>query len=270
MSARVARSAGFHGDRRGFAIAVALFAALVALGAFYISFSGLTSIGVLLGLGAFPWAVPVALDGAIMAATLLAIVRKAQKRRAALEWFIVYAASALSATVNFFIHDQLVDPLILAAVVAASAPMLLLLLSHSIIRTIIKSEPQSARAPREAKRTQTAAVEPAVASALAVATPALKPAPKRVSRPASAAVSLDALSPEVAAMVDEFRAVAHDPASSEGGAVSDRMSELLLALVDDHDVRAVDLSRIAGHADAARIRARLKKARDQQKNLVSV
>lgn len=261
----MARKAGFHGDRRGLAIFSTIVAAGVAFALFFVSFEGLSYVGRLIGLGGGAWLVPVALDAAIVVATLLAIIRRAQKRGASLEWAIVYASTAASSAANFASHAQR-DQGLLPALVAASAPVLLLLLSHAIIRTLVESEPVPARAPRASKRT---AADPTTASVPAVTAPAPKPAPKRAPRPASAAVSLDALSPEVAAMVEEFRQIAHDPASSEGGAVSDRMSELLLALVDDHDVRAVDLSRIAGHADAARIRARLKKARDQR-SLVSV
>lgn len=256
----MARDAGFHGDRRGFAIAVSLFAFIVALGAFYISFSGLTTIGEVLGLGAFPWAVPVALDGAILAATFLAIVRKAQKRRSALEWFIVYSASLMSAVVNFFLHDQLIDPRVLAAVVAASAPLLLLLLSHSIIRTLIKSEPVPARAPRASKRAVAAAEAIPAPAVPTVAAAAPKPAPRRTA-PRPATTSLDDLTGEGAELYEEFRTLVRDPETSMPGSASERLSDLVYRLVEHHGARIADLARAADHPNPTRLQARIKKTR---------
>jgi hypothetical protein len=182
---------------------------------------------------------------------------------------VVFAMTLISAWANFSAH-QMEGQALTPSIVGALMPITLLAATEVTLLTLVRAEGEAPERKPHRKRPAPTAAEPTIAPTPAVAAPAPKPAPKRATRPASAAVSLDSLSPEVAAMVDEFRQVAHDPASSEGGEVSDRMSALLLSLVDDHDVRAVDLSRVAGHTDAARIRARLKKARDQQKNLISV
>ncbi|WP_298038982.1 DUF2637 domain-containing protein [uncultured Microbacterium sp.] len=261
------RKAGFLGDSRALSVTAIVLAVVVAAALFVVSYQGLAHAAEAIGLHSTPWVVPLAIDGGILVAGLLAAVKRGQRRKATLELTILWSATLASSGANYLAHAERGDG-VLAIVVATAAPVFFLAITESIIRTIIQDEAPE-RKPRR-KRIQTAVTEPAVASVPAAATPATKLAPKCDSRPVSAAVSLESLTPEVAAMVEEFRAVAHDPASSEGGAVSDRMSALLLSLVDDHDVRAVDLSRIAGHADAARLRARLKKARDQQKNLVSV
>ncbi|MEZ5111877.1 MAG: DUF2637 domain-containing protein [Microbacteriaceae bacterium] len=262
----MARKAGFLGDSRALSVSAILLAVVVAAALFVVSYQGLAHAAEAIGLHRAPWVVPLAIDGGILVAGLLAAVKRGQRRKATLELTILWSATLASSGANYLAHAERGDG-VLAIVVATAAPVFFLAITESIIRTIIQDEAPD-RKPRRKRVAVTA--EPAIASAPAAAAPAPKPAPKRATRPASAAVSLDSLSPEVAEMVEEFRQVAHDPASSEGGAVSDRMSELLLTLVDDHDVRAVDLSRIAGHADAARIRARLKKARDQRKNLVTV
>lgn len=255
----MARKAGFHGDRRGLAVFSTLVATGVAFALFLISFEGLSYVGHLIGLGDGAWLVPVALDAAIVVATLLAIIRRAQRRGASLEWAIVYASTAASASANFVSHAQR-DQGLLPAVVAASAPVLLLLLSHAIIRTLVESEPTPARAPRASKRAVAAAEAipaPAVAT-VAVAAP--KPAPRRTA-PRPATTSLDDLTGEGAELYEEFRVLVRDPETSMPGLASERLSDLVYRLVEHHGARIADLARAADHPNPTRLQARIKKTR---------
>ncbi len=254
-----ARKAGFHGDHRGVSVLASVFAGVVAAAAFYISFEGLTSIGHLIGLGAFSFAVPIALDGAILSATFLAIVRKAQKRRSSLEWAIVYGASAASSVANFLVHSQRGDGY-LGAGVAAAAPLLLLVLSHAIIRTLIVSEPP---APRPSKRAQMPTSATAAATVEAPATLAPKPAARPRPATRTARVPIEAASPEAAALLGEFDALAHHPASSSptGSPESTRLSEVVRELADDHGIAFTDLAARADHLSSDSLRQRANKMR---------
>lgn len=256
------RRAGFHGDHRGLGILASALAGMVAIAAFYVSYAGLTAIGELIGLGAFAFAVPVALDGAILAATFLAIVRKAQKRRSRLEWAIVYAASAASAAANFFVHTGERNDGYLAASVAAAAPLLLLLLSHAIIGTLIESEPRPAKAPKAPK------AAPVVVTSDAPVAPAAKPASRPRPAARAARVPIDEASPEVAALLTEFDALAGNPASSssQGSPESTRLSEVVRELADNHGIGFSALATRTDHLSSDSLRQRANKARKRLVN----
>lgn len=259
------RKAGFHGDKRGLAVFSTILASLVAFALFFVSFEGLSYVGHLIGLGGGSWLVPVALDAAIIVATLLAIIRRAQKRRSTLEWAIVYASTAASAAANYASHAQR-DQGLLPALVAASAPILLLLLSHAIIRTLIESE-QPAPKP---KRTAPAAVAVAPAE-VAAPTPARAPRPAATRAPRVSAGTVratdypfdDVMSRSEEELLQEFDALASSPNTSQkGSAESPRFSTVAWHLVEAHGHRMSDLARRAGHADAARIKDRVRRVRE--------
>lgn len=259
------RRAGFHADRRGLAVLATISASGVALALFFVSFEGLAYVGHLIGLGGVSWLVPIALDAAIVVATLLAIIRRAQRRRGTLEWGIVYASTAASAAANFASHAQR-DQGLLPSLVAASAPVLLLLLSHAIIRTLVESEPPAPKLKRA----------PAMASAQAVApTPlvATGTLPARTSKPsaprssggipATAYPFDDVLAQGEDELLAEFdRLVRHPNTNERGSAESPRFSATVWRLVDAHGHRMSDLARRAGHADSARIKDRVRRVRE--------
>ncbi len=279
LMAETTRKAGFAGDSRVLTVGALLVALVISAALFVVSYQGLAVAGASIGLNEvvlagrvydMTWVVPLAIDGGILVAGLLAAVRRGQKRKATLELSILWGATVASSAANLFAHLIQGDGA-LAMGVGSVAPIFFLAITESIIRTVIQDEV----APRKSRRAKRTVVEPAVASPTVIATPvpsASKPAAPKRETP-RVAPSLDALEGEVRAMYEEFVEVANNPASSStsGGAVSERMTELLVALVDDHDVRAADLARAVGHPNAARLRSRLKKARDEAaaQNLVN-
>lgn len=269
------RRAGFNADRRGISIPSAIGASLIATVLFLVSFEGLSYVGRLMGLdelrlgtiglGDASWLVPVALDALIVVATLLAIIRRAQRRKAELEWAIVYLATVASSAANFASHMQR-DQGWLAALVATSAPVFLLLLSHAIIRTLIESE---SPAPKPKRTPATVAAAPAdapVAEAHHRASIAAKPRAPRATVGTVRATDYPfdyvlALSGDE--LLQEFdRLVAHPDTNLRGTPESPRFSAVAWRLVDEHNYRMSDLARRAGHADAARIKDRVRRVRE--------
>lgn len=269
------RRAGFNADRRGISIPSAIGASLIAAVLFLVSFEGLSYVGRLMGLdelrlgniglGDASWLVPVALDALIVVATLLAIIRRAQRRKAELEWAIVYLATVASSVANFASHMQR-DQGWLAALVATSAPVFLLLLSHAIIRTLIESE---SPAPKP-KRAPAATAVPAEVPAAAV--PARVPSAAKPRAPRTTVGNVRATDypfDEVIAMGEdelllEFdRLAAHSDTNQKGSPESPRFSAVTWRLVEAHGHRLSDLARRAGHADAARIKDRVRRVRER-------
>lgn len=266
-----ARRAGFNADRRVVSVPVAIVAAGIALALFLVSFEGLSYVGHLMGLddmnvggirlGDASWLVPVALDALIVVATLLAIIRRAQRRKAELEWAIVYVATAASSAANFASHMQR-DQGWLAALVAASMPVFLLFLSHAIIRTLIESE---SPAPKPKRVASAGAVAEAVAPT-APARPARSTAP-RIPRASAGSIPNSYPFDEVMGMSEdvlltEFDALAIHPGTGvRGSAESPRFSAVAWRLVEAHGHRLSDLARRAGHADSSKLKDRVKNVR---------
>lgn len=266
-----ARRAGFNADRRVVSVPVAIVAAGIALALFLVSFEGLSYVGHLMGLddmrvggirlGDASWLVPVALDALIVVATLLAIIRRAQRRKAELEWAIVYVATAASSAANFASHMQR-DQGWLAALVAASMPVFLLFLSHAIIRTLIESESPAPKPKRAASAGSAAEVMAQPAPAL----PARPTAP-RASRASTGSIANTYPFDEVMGMSEdvlltEFDALAIHPGTGvRGSAESPRFSAVAWRLVEAHGHRLSDLARRAGHADSSKLKDRVKNVR---------
>lgn len=273
-----ARRAGFNADRRVVSVPVAIVAAGIALALFLVSFEGLSYVGHLMGLddmsvggirlGDASWLVPVALDALIVVATLLAIIRRAQRRKAELEWAIVYVATAASSAANFASHMQR-DQGWLAALVAASMPIFLLFLSHAIIRTLIESESPAPKPKRVAP--SVASVEASAAPVNAPARPARPSAPRasRASRASAGSIPNSYPFDEVMGMSEdvllaEFDALAvHPETGVRGSAESPRFSAVAWRLVEAHGHSLAELARRAGHADSAKLKDRVRKVREK-------
>lgn len=277
-----ARKAGFHGDKRGLAILATILASGVALALFLVSFEGLSHVGTLIGLDDVSWLipdvswdaswlVPIALDAGIIAMTLLAIIRRAQKRRSAQPWTIVYLLTAGSTAANFASHAERGQGL-LPALVAASAPVFLLLISHAIIDTLIESEP----APAKPKRTVATMSAPAVTTTdvapQAPSAPKPAPAPRTPRAPSArkpASLPFDDViaSTEDGLLADLDRLGADPEVSTKGSAESALLTVTVWALVERHGHSVTDLSRRIGHDTADRLKDRLRKARAQAPEL---
>lgn len=134
-----ARRAMIRPDRPGMAVTAVALASIVAVAAFFISFEALTQIGRTLELP-LPWLVPIALDGAILAATALLLVEASRGHRGALPWAIVYGSTLASSAANGWSHWERGQGLAPSAT-AALAPWLLLVLTHAIAHILVDGEP---------------------------------------------------------------------------------------------------------------------------------
>lgn len=253
-----ARRAGFLGDSRGLSVTAIVLALVVAAALFVVSYQGLAHAAEAIGLHRAPWVVPLAIDGGILVAGLLAAVKRGQKRKATLELSILWGATFASSAANLFAHAERGDG-ILAVVVAASAPIFFLAITESIIRTIIQDEAPEKK-PRRAK--PVAAAETSAPATVPATAPVTKPRP--AVRPTSPRTPIEAASPEAAALLEEFDSLASDPRSSERDTEQTaRLSVVVLALVDAHNLSVSDLAARAGHDNGDRLRQRVRKARQR-------
>ena len=264
--------AGYVADRRGIANVSVVLAMLVAVALFFVSFEGLSYVGTLIGLGGWSWLVPVALDAAVVVATLLAIVRRAQKRRAMLEWSIVYAATAASSAANFASHAERAQGY-LPALVAAAAPILLLLLSHAVIRTLVEAGDP---APRPVRTKPASALPVAAAAEIVPAKTASASKSKPKAAPAAPATStfpfdeVDGL--DEAALLARLDELASDPASTQRGTAqgaSFTVTLWALTKVDSGEWTPTTLARRLGHADRNRVLDRVRRAERARAALVA-
>lgn len=159
-------------DRPGMAVTAVALATVVAVAAFFISFEALTQIGRTLELP-LPWLVPIALDGAILAATALLLVEASRGHRGALPWAIVYGSTLASSAANGWSHWERGQGLAPSAT-AALAPWLLLVLTHAIAHILVDGE----RAPEQVAPEMVVTPEqPAEARAVILReTPIMRPA----------------------------------------------------------------------------------------------
>lgn len=265
------RRAGFLGDSRGLSVTAILLAIVVAGALFIVSYQGLAYAAEAIGLHDAPWVVPLAIDGGILVAGLLAAVKRGQKSRATLELTILWAATLASSGANLFAHAERGDGT-LAIVVATAAPVFFLAITESIIRTIIQDEVAEKKPRRAAKRAAGAAVATAPAEVVAATAPTApartpRPAAPRAPRPSAGSIPNSYPFDEVMGMSEdvllmEFDALAADPNSSvRGSAESPRFSAVAWRLVEAHGHRLSDLARRAGHADSAKIKDRVRNVR---------
>ena len=70
-----------------------------------VSYQGLAHAAEAIGLHDAPWVVPLAIDGGILVAGLLAAVKRGQKRKATLELSILWAATAPILLPSAFMPD---------------------------------------------------------------------------------------------------------------------------------------------------------------------
>lgn len=246
------RRAGFLGDSRGLAVSALLLAAGVSAALFVVSYQGLAAAGDAIGLGGARWIVPVALDGGILVAGLLAAVRRGQRRKAHLEVAILWLATIASSAANIAAHMSRGDGW-LAVGVAASAPWFFLALTESIIRTVVQDE----AAERKVKRAPKSVAVEAPDAPKPAPTARAKPAPR--SRPAAAEDAPP--SAEEAALLDRLTALARDPASRERGTdASTALTETATALAD-LGWGATALARHVGDPDRHRMMDRIRRGR---------
>jgi len=233
-----ARRAGFLGDSRVLSVTALLLAVVVSAALFVVSYQGLAYAGEAIGLAQHRWIVPVALDGGILVAGLLAAVRRGQKRGARLEVAILWLATIASSVANVAAHAVRSDGW-LAIGVASIAPWFFLALTESIIRTVVQdSAPE--KKPRRAQKPA-----PAGESVAAVAPP----------RPvASIAPAVDVSGVTEAELLARARALAPDPASRQRGTEeSIEFRSIALRLIDDFGWTPTTLATEVGDADRNRI-----------------
>lgn len=246
------RRAGFLGDSRGLAVSALLLASVVSAALFVVSYQGLAAAGDAIGLGSARWIVPVALDGGILVAGLLAAVRRGQRRKAHLEVAILWLATIASSAANVAAHMTKGDGW-LAVGVASIAPWFFLALTESIIRTVVQEETVE-RKPKRAPKS--VAVEAPDAPKPAPSARA-KPAPR--SRPVAAPDAPP--SAEEAVLLERLTALANDPASRERGTQeSAAFTETATALAD-LGWGATALARHVGDPDRHRMMDRIRRGR---------
>ncbi len=254
-----ARRAGFHGDSRALSITALVLAVAVSAALFAVSYQGLAYAGAAIGLASASWLVPVALDGGILVAGLLAAVRRGQKRGSRLEVSILWSATFASSASNIAAHASRGDGW-LAVGVASIAPWFFLALTESIIRTVVQdevAEKRSRRSPRASSTISSSevAVQPAVT---------VKPIESTTAARVSTPRPLVAVEPSgtLDDLLTRFDALAADPRTSEPRTdESAAFTTVIRDLVDGHGQGPTALARRAGHANADRIKDRLRRAR---------
>lgn len=254
-----ARRAGFLGDSRALSITALLLAVAVSAALFAVSYQGLAYAGEAIGLASASWIVPVALDGGILVAGLLAAVRRGQKRSSRLEVSILWLSTIASSAANVAAHASKGDGW-LAIGVASIAPWFFLALTESIIRTVVQDEV----AEKRPKRTPRASV--AAPSTVTTVQPTVTVKPIESAAPARGSTPRPLVAVEPSGTLDDllarFDALAADPRTSE--ARTDESAEftaVIRDLVDGHGQGPTALARRAGHANADRIKDRLRRAR---------
>lgn len=170
--------------RRGGRLAVVTAVAgtvLIALGAFWLSFTALADLAQRSGIETGQaWAWPLIVDGIIVVATV-AVVALAGQRSAWYPWLLLIAGAIVSVTGNAIHAVVAADadvPAVLAGAVAAVPPVVLLAITHL---TVILTRPTPTLAPptEAAEKTEPAeaqvAADPPRPVAWPVAMPAAKP-----------------------------------------------------------------------------------------------
>lgn len=253
-----ARRAGFHGDSRALSVTALLLAVAVSAALFAVSYQGLAYAGEAIGLASASWIVPVALDGGILVAGLLAAVRRGQKRSSRLEISILWLSTVASSAANVAAHASKGDGW-LAIGVASIAPWAFLALTESIIRTVIQDEVAEKR-PKRAPRAPVAAPSTTTTAQPTVTAKPAESTTARVSTPRP----LVAVEPSgtLDDLLTRFDALAADPRTSEPRTdESAAFTTVIRDLVDGHGQGPTALARRAGHANADRIKDRLRRAR---------
>lgn len=242
-----ARRAGFLGDSRALSVTALLLAVVVSAALFVVSYQGLAYAGEAIGLAQHRWIVPVALDGGILVAGLLAAVRRGQKRGARLEVAILWLATIASSAANVAAHAVRSDGW-LAIGVASIAPWFFLALTESIIRTVVQDSAPERKSRRTPKLTSTdapvAAAAPPLASSSKTST----------ARKPRAVVTLPTVSGDAEALLARAIKLAPDPRSRERTspeAVEFRAT--VAALVNDHAWSPTRLSEHLGEPDRHRV-----------------
>ena len=174
------RAGGTAQIRRGGRLAVVTAVAgtvLIALGAFWLSFTALADLAQRSGIEAGQaWAWPLIVDGIIVVSTV-AVVALAGQRSAWYPWLLLIAGAIVSVTGNAIHAVVAADsdvPAVLAGAVAAVPPVVLLAITHL---TVILTRPTPTLAP-----TTDAEIEPAEAQ---VAADPPRPAALRAVAPAA-------------------------------------------------------------------------------------
>lgn len=155
------------GVRRGGRLAVVTAVAgtvLIALGAFWLSFTALADLAVRSGIEAGQaWAWPLIVDGIIVVASV-AVVALAGQRSAWYPWLLLVAGAIVSVTGNAIHAVVAADadvPAVLAGAVAAVPPVVLLAITHL---TVILTRPAPTLAPTTETAEETESAEAQVAA----------------------------------------------------------------------------------------------------------
>ena len=123
---------------------------VIALGAFWLSFTALADLAQRSGIGAGQaWAWPLIVDGIIVVATV-AVVALAGQRAAWYPWAMLIGGAAISVTANAIHAIVAADsdvPAVLAAAVASVPPVVLLSITHLTVVLIQHTTPTGTPAP---------------------------------------------------------------------------------------------------------------------------
>lgn len=272
MSAAKTKRAGFSGDHPLIGVIVAIFLLLGVGGSFGLSAFGLWYLAGTMGVdGIWRLLLLFVIDGLIIGATGSILLLRGRGESTVFLWFVVVLFTGISAWANFTSH-QMQGQDVASAAMGAFMPLALLIATEVALIALVRrtGEAPERKPRRTAKRTAPAAVAPVEVTAPATPARAPRPSAPRAPRASNAGAvratdypfdEIMSLSEEE--LFSEFDALASNPATSQkGSAESPRFSAVAWHLVEAHGHRMSDLARRAGHADAARIKDRVRRVRE--------
>lgn len=137
---------------------------LLALGAFWLSFTALQALAVLAGIPeAQAWVWPLIVDGVILEATLSVVALRNQAASARrFAWLLLSAGAAVSVTANIthaILEADARVPAVVAAVVASVPPLVLLAMTHLTVELLRNADTPNETTPEVDTQEALAAVE---------------------------------------------------------------------------------------------------------------
>lgn len=267
MSAAKKR-AGFSGDHPLLGVVVVVFL-LCAVGAsFALSAFGLWEQAGAMGVeGGSRILLVLTIDALIVGSTAAILIRRGRKEGTWFLWIVVIVFTAISMWANFTAHWEQGQGLT-PSLIGALMPLTLLAATEVTLLTLVRSEGE-APAPKPKRTAAPVAVTPADAPVAAAPARTSIAATPRASRSTVGTVRAtdypfdDVLAMGEHELLAEFdRLAAHPDTNQKGSAESPRFSAVAWNLVEAHGHRLSDLARRAGHADAARIKDRVRRVRE--------
>lgn len=274
MSAAKTKRAGFAGDHPLIGVIVASFLLLGVASSFGLSALGLWHLAGTMGVeGGWRLLLVFVIDGIIIGATgsILLLRGRGESKAMWFLWGVVFLFTGISAWANYTSH-RMQGQDVSSSAMGAFMPLALLVATEVVLIALVRG---SGEAPeRKPRRMQRAAPTiPTIATAEAPVTPATaRPArPTAPRAPRSSAGSIPNSYPfeevngmsEDALLAEFDNLAAHPETGVRGSAESPRFSAVAWRLVEAHGHRLSDLARRAGHADAAKLKDRVRKVREK-------